>query len=189
MPSVSTPDYPVVIENATPALPPVEERTLAIVMPALESWPYWSDIRAVAEKEYGIELDRFDALLPEYQRFLALNMLGYSPVGMFSVGVDKVWHSHVLCSHLWADFCLRLHGRMINHVAQIPDCEHSATMQCTTCVSCRNCTIRCSGGSSTSNPRSAEDAPRFIAAYRQTFGVSPDAAIWDLKESDGCASC
>ena len=74
MPSVATPEYPVVIVNLTPALPPVPERTPVMVMSAIESWEYWLDIKCVALKEYGMEPEKFDALLPEYQRYLALIM-------------------------------------------------------------------------------------------------------------------
>jgi len=81
----------------------------------------------------------FDALLPEYQRYLGLIMLGHTPLGMFSFAVDKMWHSLVLCSHLWADCCLRLHGSPINHVAQVPLPGEDEVQMCTTCRSCRNC--------------------------------------------------
>lgn len=190
MPSVATPEYVVEIVNFTPALPPLPERTPAMVMSAITSWPYWSDIKAVALKEYGIGPAQFDALLPEYQRYLGLILLGYSPLGMFSFDVDKVWHSHVLCTHLWADFCLRLHGRPINHVAQIPCGEHEGGSICTKCSSCVHCSIRCKKCESVGQQftrGAGNTAEGFAAAYLQSFGSRPPA-VWDLKEADGCAA-
>jgi hypothetical protein len=183
MPSVATPAYVVKIENLTPALPPVPERTSAMVMSALQSWEYWLDIKRVALKEYGIEPEKFDALLPEYQRYLALIMLGHTPLGMFSFAVDKIWHSHVLCSHLWADLTLRLHGSPINHVAQVPVPGEDQAAICTTCRSCTNC----SGGGQGGGSGLHGTAQAFSAAYCQAFGAQPPA-IWDLSEPEGCAS-
>lgn len=187
MASVATPEYVVEILNPTPALPPVAERTPAMVASAIESWPYWSDIKAVALKEYGIASEQFDALLPEYRRYLGLIMLGYSPLGMFSFDVDKVWHSHVLCTHLWADFCLRLHGNLINHVAQVPTDDEKAAI-CIACTSCRNCNAKCKKDSEQGFIRGpGGTVQEFAAAYLKEFGERPPA-VWNLKEADGCAA-
>jgi hypothetical protein len=191
MASVATPDYPVVIVNPTPVLPPVPERTPAMCLSAIESWEYWQDIKRVAFKEYGMQPEKFDALLPEYQRYLALIMLGNTPLGMFSFDVDKIWHSHVLCSHLWIDFTLRLHGAPINHVAQVPMPGENQDQMCTTCRSCRNC----SGGGQgceglTDDTFGRGTAQEFASAYFQAFGVQPSPVVWDLTERgpDGCAA-
>lgn len=191
MSSVATPDSPVVIVNPAPAPPPVAERTPAMVMSAIESWEYWLDIKRVAHKEYGMKPEKFDALLPEYQRYLALIMLGHTPLGMFSFDIDKVWHSHVLCSHLWADFCLRLHGRPINHVAQVPIPGEDLEQMCTTCRSCRNCSgggQGCEGHTPLLGGGGGGTAQEFAAAYAQVFGVQLLASIWDLSEPEGCAA-
>lgn len=190
MPAVATPEYAVEIVNPTPALPPVLERTTAMVLSSIESWPYWSDIKAVALKEYGIQPEKFDVLLPEYQRYLALIMLGYSPLSMFSFDVDKVWHCHVLCTHLWADFCLRLHGKPINHVAQISCDGRKDGSICRKCQSCVNCSIRCKKCETVAQQftrGSVSTAQEFAAAYLKTFGSRPPA-VWDLCEADSCAA-
>lgn len=186
MPSVATPDCPVVIVNHTPALPPVPERTPAMVMSAIESWEYWMDIKRVAFKEYGMPAEKFDVLLPEYQKFLGLLMLGYAPLGMFSFDVDKIWHSHILCTHLWADFCLRLHGFPLNHIAQVPVPGEDHAAICTTCRSCENCSGGGQGKCDVMAGRSGT-AQEFAAAYLKVFGSRPPA-VWNLSEADGCAS-
>lgn len=190
MPSVATPTYPIEIVNPAALLPQEQKRTITQVMDAIEQWPYWSEIKAVAWKEYRIKPKKFDALLPEYQRFLGLIMVGYGPVGMFSVPIDKMWHSQVLCSHLWADLCLGIHGRMINHVAQIPeDGAHQKGAICTTCVSCRGCNTKCKNcqGSDVLSKGRVETAQAFAAVYQAEFGHKPPK-IWNLKCAEACAA-
>lgn len=184
MASVSTPESPVIVVNSTPALPPVVERTPAMVMSAIESWPYWLDIKRVAHKEYGMEPEKFDALLPEYQKYLGLIMLGHTPLGMFSFDIDKIWHSHVLCTHLWSHFCLSLHGRPISHVAQVPVPGEEDQLCLTICKSCSNCSGGGQGGGSGSVRGTAQE---FADAYLKAFGTQPPA-VWDLSEPEGCAA-
>jgi len=188
MPSVSTPAYPSVTLSVT-LLPPLVERTPEIVMQQIEAWPHWYEIKRIALKEYGMEPEKFDTLLPEYQRFLGLIMLGHRSLGMFSFDVDKVWHSHVLASHLWAQFCMDYHGRMINHVPQVPLPENEMPAICIACTSCRNCNAKCKSEDDVElkeKPR-GESAKDFATAYLAAFH-QPPPAIWDLKEAEGCAT-
>ncbi|HEU5377734.1 MAG TPA: hypothetical protein VFV38_20095 [Ktedonobacteraceae bacterium] len=89
MPSIQTPAYPPV-EHASPFLPPLIQRTPELVWEKVTAWPYWSEIQRVAQKEYGISQVAFNQLLPEYQKFLTIILMGYQGVGMFSGEVDKV---------------------------------------------------------------------------------------------------
>ena len=180
MPSVATPAYRIEIVNPV-ALLSSSERTMPSVLQAIETWPYWSEIKAVAEKEYRIKPEKFDALLPEFQKFLGLIMVGYGPVGMFSMPIDKLWHSLILCSHLWADLCLGLHGRMINHVAQIPETNYQTGNICTTCKSCEGCSTRCEESSTSTSPKgSVKTASDFAAVYQIEFGHKPPKT-WEFK--------
>lgn len=183
MPSVSTPSYPSVTLPVT-LLPPLPERTPETVMQHVEAWPHWYEIRRIALKEYGMDAEKFEGLLPEYQRFLGLILLGHGPLGMFSFDVDKIWHSHVLASHLWAQFCLEYHGTMINHVPQVPLPDGEEAAICTTCRSCTNC----SGGGQGGGSGSRGTAQAFSNAYAQAFGVRPSPIIWNLDEAEGCAT-
>lgn len=191
MPSIQTPAYPPV-EHASPFLPPVSERTPEVVWKAVSHWPYWGEIQQVAQKEYGISPESFVQLLPEYQRFLTIILLGYQSVGMFSGEVDKLWHSHVLSTHLYLSFSLTLHGRYINHVPQVP-CPHDEQKGgsiCQKCQSCVNCSIRCGECKSVvhgSPNLRATTAEQFAEAYRTVFKVPP-SAIWNLAVAEGCAT-
>ena len=189
MPSVSTPLYPSITLPIT-LLPPLNERTPEAIMPLIEAWPHWHEIKRVALKEYQMESSRFDTLLPEYQRFLGLFMLGYSPLGMFSFDVDQIWHSHVLASHLWAQFCLEYHGKMINHVPQVPLHNGERTEICTTCRSCTNCSSGGQGGGGGDDEGLRRGtAQEFVAVYSQAFGVCPPPTVWSLGAAEGCATC
>jgi hypothetical protein len=192
MPSVATPEYPIVLVNPTPTLPFIEERTATQVMQTIQAWPNWLDIKRVAYKEYGTNPTLFDQLLPEYQRFLGLIFLGYAPLGMFSRPVDEIWHSHVLCTHLYLDFCLRLHGRLINHVAQVPVPNQESTAAiCTTCRSCTNCSGGGQGGGGKRNELLGEQpgtTRQFLSAYIEAYGTPPPTTIWHLWEAEGCAT-
>lgn len=195
MPSVSTPSYPAVILPVT-LLPPLSERTPETVMRQISIWSHWYEIQRIAFKEYGMESEKFGALLPEYQRFLGLIMLGHASLGMFSFEIDKIWHSHILASHLWARFCMEYHGRMINHVPQVSLPDESKVAICTTCRSCTNCSGGGQGGGGGGDDGgkgdkgisgSRETAQEFATAYFQAFGMQPPSC-WDLSEPEGCAT-
>lgn len=184
MASVATPEYPVTIVNSAAILSEMpKERTPAQVMEQIEAWPFWIDVKRVAHKEYGMKPECFDHLLPEYQRFLGLILLGYTPLGMFSRPVDEIWHSHVLCSHLYLHFCLGIHGQVINHVAQVPVPEDEIESAiCTTCRSCRDCSGGGQGGG-----QGQGSVQEFISSYREVFKCQPSTVVWNLSEVEGCA--
>ena len=189
MPSVSTPSYPS-ISLPVKLLPPPAARTPETVMPQIAAWPHWYEIRRIAFKEYEMDPATFNRLLPEYQRFLGLVMLGHNTLGMFSLEVDQIWPSHVLSSHLWAQFCLEYHGKMINHVPQVPLHDGDKVEICTVCKSCTNCSGggQGGGGGESASVHSRGTAQAFSDAYFQAFSVYPPRAVWKLDEAEGCAS-
>ncbi len=188
--SIQSPTYPP-FENLNASLPALPVRSTELVWQAVCMWPYWGEIQKVAQKEYGISENSFDQLLPEYQKFLTIIMMGYQGVGMFSAEVDKVWHSHILSTHLYLLFCLELHGRFINHIPQVPCPHDEGGSICQKCQSCVHCSIRCKkcesvvDGSSTLVATTAE---QFAYAYKTVFNVLPPA-IWELGvPAEGCAT-
>ncbi|EFH80504.1 glycine-rich domain-containing protein [Ktedonobacter racemifer] len=154
------------------------------ILSQIEAWPYWSDIVAVAVKEYGLSEEEAQAILPEYQRFLAL-LAAEQRLGMHSVAVDKLWHAHVLHTRLYSLFCQEYLGRFIDHVPV-----------CTTAYECET-------GPDT-NPLpvpppqppkppekaiylSAPTQARFWLAYHRFFGEAPSPAIWNLPDAESAA--
>lgn len=110
-------------------------------------------------------------------------MLGNEPVGMFSGPVDKIWHSHVLATHLYQQFCLSLHGTMIEHVPQVPPHYEGVGAICTTCRSCTNCSGGGQGGGSGAHIRGS--AEEFYQAYTQAYNEPPPRHVWNLSEAEG----
>jgi len=85
------------------------------ILQKIQQWPYWNEIVLVAQKEYGLSPDKFLVLLPEYQRFLTLIMLGNQTVSMCNEQIDKLWHAHILHTIRYEEFCLQFVGHMIHH--------------------------------------------------------------------------
>ncbi len=191
MPSVSTPALLLNSVYTSPQLPHVQERTAEGVLTTIEAWPYWNEIERVVAKEYGMPRATCRELLPEYQKFLALILLGHSPLGMFSAAIDQIWHSHVLAMHLYSQFCLTVHGKMILHVPQVPD-PYTICNSCAICTTCRSCT-NCSGGDQGGGDGDGKGMGQvqqqtreqlFFHAYTRHFGDVP-LTIWNLPNAEG----
>lgn len=56
------------------------------------------------------------AAITGYKRFIALTMLGYRGLDVPSEDVDEVWHTHILFTREYADFCDQLGAGFIHHV-------------------------------------------------------------------------
>jgi hypothetical protein len=89
----------------------------------IQSWAHWHEIGLVAQKEYGVSPEDFQVFLPEYQRFMTLIAVGYKGLGMHSEAVDKIWHSHMLYSQRYRDFCLTHIGRFVDHKPNLSNFE------------------------------------------------------------------
>ncbi len=165
----------------------IESKEIGIVrvaLKAIEKWPYWDSIQEVCKKEYGVTTERFHTLLPEYQRFMAL-VAGYGSIGMCSTEVDLIWHSHILYTRLYTQFCEQIYGRFIHHE---PNLKDSANESCTSpddvCTGGR-CLSKCQ----TPPPKckSSEEISTkvdFAQAYRAAFS-RPPGAIWNLTRPGG----
>jgi hypothetical protein len=156
---------------------------MAVVMPdsgltAIQNWEYWDDIRTGTEIEYGMTSEEFDELLPEYQKFMALVAQGYTQLGMFSSGVDKIWHAHILNTVLYEQFCIQIYGKMIHHVPNTrkSDDPLERYLPCSksNCSHPEELTYR-------ADPVTI--ARRFRDAYRAAYGQYP-SDVWNLPEVD-----
>src|SRR5690348_16906048 len=81
------------------------------ILSAIQAWPHWHEIMLGAQKEYGLTPEQFAERLPEYQRFLAL-CSAYPGIGMTSEAIDQLWHSHILNTHRYEEFCRDVIGHM-----------------------------------------------------------------------------
>jgi hypothetical protein len=85
------------------------------VLQDVQAWPHWAEIAQGARKETGLSADAFYAVLPEYQRFMALSS-AYRGLGMFSEQVDALWHAHILNTLRYQEFCAQVIGRFVHHL-------------------------------------------------------------------------
>lgn len=138
----------------------------------IQQWPYWEYIGAVAKKEYALSEERYRELLPEFQKFMCLIVLGINGLGMFDVEIDNIWHSFILATLRYRQFCERFNrGEMIHHLPQL---EEKRNNICTVCKSCKNCSAPHLVPSETS-----DDPNYFAQAYVQAFGEIP-SPLWKL---------
>lgn len=76
---------------------------------------YWANVRSRFLAEHPDVSDAmYSWLLLEFKRFLAMNVFLKS-VGMYSSMVDEIWHSALLFSREYQQFCHDLFGEMIHH--------------------------------------------------------------------------
>lgn len=159
----------------------------AVILVQIQQWPHWEEIGKVALKEYGITSEEYAKVLPEYQRFLTLVLLDtYPGLGMFSPRVDAIWHSHILSTHRYQDFCEQYYqGRTIHH---LPCLEPKPRNDCSTCNTCYECNATCDSGQKCPDeleyrepegPGAPGSLEHFQQAYREVFGCEPPS-VWNL---------
>lgn len=158
------------------------------VLCVIQSWEHWDRIGRVAQKEYGVFPDEFALLLPEYQKFIGLIVLGHRGVGMFSERIDRIWHAHILSTNLYEQFCMQVNGAFIHH---LPNLDRRSTSECTKPDDI--CNNKCKGSCNTPRPGCSEEQTpssmsfeHFSALYRLTYDMDLPA-IWD-SEADGVAT-
>lgn len=97
--------------------------------------------------------EEYDHAFQEFKRYAALcKLFRYNPLGMPSPIVDEVWHSFILFTKNYHDFCSRFLGGYMHHS---PHTSHTPT------------TVKRKG------------VKNFVHAYHQVFGEIP--AIWNLR--------
>src|SRR4026207_1044491 len=78
----------------------------------VENYDLWFVIERIRAKGSLLETD---AAVNEFRKYMALVALGYSELGMHSPEVDEVWHTFILFTREYAEFCHRICGAMIHH--------------------------------------------------------------------------
>jgi hypothetical protein len=152
---------------------------------AIQAWLHWDEIALCTQKEYGISPEQFQTRLPEYQRFLALCAV-YPGLGMTSEAIDQLWHSHILHTLLYDEFCEMVIGHRIHHFPSSSYVFYGANANnadddCTTCKlpsipsTCYN-TQFSSGLQEETCQSILGGGRRFREAYAAVFGELP--AIW-----------
>lgn len=157
---------------------------------AIQQWPHWPEIGLGARKAYGLSSEEFDALLPHYQRFLALCCV-YHNIGMLSERVDQLWHCHILNTRLYRAFCQEFAGHPIDHLPCSSFVLFGVAEQDLAQQQCQKPPETCYGPDPAPpdpSPVPPEDrirrqileaSERFRLAYRASFGEEPSLVIWE----------
>lgn len=91
------------------------------ILAHIATWPHWPTIQRVAEKEYNVSAEEWAKLLPEYQKFFVLIILGHTGIGLYSNEIDQLWHAHILHTSLYAEFCQQYIGKFVDHTPLLGD--------------------------------------------------------------------
>lgn len=81
---------------------------------AIEAYDLWF-VRERIEKDGSLAVHRIEPAVAEFKRYMALIALGYEDLGMHSKEVDEVWHSFILFTREYSEFCTRACGQMVHH--------------------------------------------------------------------------
>lgn len=104
----------------------------------------FSMIRERIQREGSIEAGQIDKAVREYKRFMLLIAYANCGLAMCSKTVDEVWHTHILHTREYADFCQRAFGRFIHHIPN-----------------------------NSQHPGNPADVARFFELYETVFGAVP----------------
>jgi hypothetical protein len=172
---------------------------------AMQDWPHWAEIQRGAQKEYGMTVEAFYNVLPEYQRFMALNA-GYRGLGMLSEQVDQIWHSHILNTIRYREYCDHYIGRFVDHLPCSSYELYGFSSDEAQRSICKEPPATCTDpfpappDPSPVPPKVAqyeriqtsilEGSPLFVSAYTRIYGHTPPDHIWERMSfvADGIAS-
>lgn len=96
----------------------------------------------------------------EYRKFMTMLRLGYENLVMFSPEVDEVWHTHIIFTRQYSNFCEEVFGHYVHHQPVSP-------------------------GMITSESKEAVEA--FLTAYKGVFGAS--SSLWSSEKPIARALC
>ena len=72
-------------------------------------------VRKLKKDHWSWSLAKIDRLMIEYRRFLTLNLIYGQPVSVTSKVLDEVWHTHILFTSDYSDFCEKAFGQFLHH--------------------------------------------------------------------------
>lgn len=71
------------------------------------------------QTEFGYTAEDMHILEKELKRFLILCVIIEGGVGMYSKDVDNLWHSFILFTKEYADFCQQYNRKFIHHAPEL----------------------------------------------------------------------
>jgi hypothetical protein len=122
--------------------------------------------------------------LPEDQRFLAPN----NRVGMSRSKGIKLWHSHLLLTRKYSDFCQQRYGRFIHDVPYLQSMLTSdGEVPETPRPACVEKAWNCDGNPHHSQDQQVHTADHFARLYQNAFETSPPI-VWNVEHADAIAA-
>jgi hypothetical protein len=85
-----------------------------------------SPIREKIVKDNVLPESIVDEAILEYRKYMILLRLGFQQLVMCSHEVDEVWHTHILFTQSYAEFCYQAFGGFVHHdpvISLIPVAE------------------------------------------------------------------
>ncbi len=79
------------------------------------------DIIKRCQKDFGYSEQDMIILEQELKRFLILATVDHSSIGMYSQHVDNLWHTFILFTKKYKQFCNKFAGKFIHHVPTTDD--------------------------------------------------------------------
>jgi len=113
------------------------------MMRSLEAYAPWFVEERLARSGV-VAPERIPGTVLEFKRYMALVGLGYRRLAMLNPEVDEVWHTFILFTREYAEFCQAAFGTFIHHV---PRTSRSAIPEAS--------------------------GPSFLDAYAEVFGEVP----------------
>ncbi len=89
------------------------------------------DVIKRCQKDYGYTDEDMIILEKEFKRYLILAVLAKNNsdgVGMYSKDVDNLWHSFILFTKDYSDFCSKYSGKFIHHLPETSETKTSEQM-------------------------------------------------------------
>lgn len=118
-------------------------RETSRAMIAIDAYSF-NQVREKILVEEALPKGRVDEAIAEFRKFLKLIAMGHRGIGMTSRDVDEVWHTFILFTRDYAQFCKDVFGFFLHHQPNLP-----------------------------SQPLGNESSILFAEAYRTEFGAIP----------------
>lgn len=146
---------PLGIKENTPLTPSQE-----IALRKIEAYDFWF-VKEIITKKGSISEEKIDLAIDEFRKFLVLVHLYEKKFSMTSKEVDTVWHTFILFTKEYYEFCNDTFGKILHHIPQ-----------------------------TSRTPVQPNGKQFFYKAYKNTFGDIPDIWLSSISSEcdDDCGS-
>jgi hypothetical protein len=109
----------------------------------INSYDFTSIVSHAVQKNPQLNLiEKIDSVLTEYKNFMLDCSTTTTPINVPNEEVDAIWHSHILFSKKYFEFCKQIAGRYIHHTPHTgcqADCVTMPPVKASNCSGGTNC--------------------------------------------------